>query len=76
MATFPARKGETIGEDEANRWALSVREREKRECGARLVRWLLGWSGSWVGPVAAFLFFCFVITFSFLFSGLLYNFFI
>jgi hypothetical protein len=67
VATFPARKGETVGEDEANRWALSIKERE-REKGMR----------GWAGPVlrsAQWLPF-FVITFSFLFSGLLYNFFI
>jgi hypothetical protein len=43
-----------------------IREREGKAGWAGLDRCLLGWSGSRVGPVAAFLFFC-SGSFSFLF---------
>jgi hypothetical protein len=84
-AVSSEREGEEFpGKKNLTRWShLSARKKRKRKrkrkseeggCGMRpagLVRWLLGWSGSWVGPVAAFHFFfcpgsfCFCFLFCF-----------
>jgi hypothetical protein len=86
-AVSSEREGEEFpGKKNLTRWShLSAWKKRKRKrkrkseeggCGMRpagLVRWLLGWSGSRVGPVAAFLFFLSWFFF-FLFSVLLQNF--